>query len=48
MAIRHSFKHEEAHEPATEKASRNAFRDGIFVAIGNPKSLIYMFNVRAT
>ena len=42
MAIRHSFKHEEAHEPATEKASRNAFRDGIFVAIGNPKSLIYM------
>ena len=41
-AVHHSFKAEEGHMAATEKASRHAFRDGIYVAIGNPKSLIYM------
>lgn len=41
-AIRHSF-HPEADSPeAPRHLSRNAFRDGILVAIGNPKSLIYM------
>lgn len=41
-AIHHSFKAVEGHMAATDKASRHAFRDGILVAIGNPKSLIYM------
>ena len=41
-AIRHSFHAgEEALEPVRQP-SRHAFRDGIFIAIGNPKSLIYM------
>lgn len=41
-AIRHSFHPlDDPARPARE-LSRHAFRDGIFVAIGNPKSLIYM------
>ena len=43
QAIRHSFHadEDEAGEPR-RKLSTNAFRDGIAVAIGNPKSLIYV------
>lgn len=41
-AIRHSF--HPADDPArpAREPSRHAFRDGIVVAIGNPKSLVYM------
>ena len=43
QAIRHSFHagEDEAGAPR-RKLSTNAFRDGIAVAIGNPKSLIYV------
>lgn len=41
-AIRHSFHLDEQADAAPRHLSRNAFRDGILVAIGNPKSLIYM------
>lgn len=42
QAIRHSF-HVAGDAPQTaRKPSRHAFRDGIAVAIGNPKSLVYM------
>jgi homoserine/homoserine lactone efflux protein len=42
QAIRHSF-HPEGDAPSpARQPSRHAFRDGIFIAIGNPKSLIYM------
>ncbi|MEZ5679696.1 MAG: LysE family translocator [Erythrobacter sp.] len=42
QAIRHSF-HASDGAPEPQKAdSGNAFRDGIVVAIGNPKSLVYM------
>ena len=46
QAIRHSFRveGEEAATPAGTP-SRRAFRDGVFVAIGNPKSLIYMIAI---
>lgn len=41
-AIRHSFHPEEDGAEPARQPSRHAFRDGIAVAIGNPKSLIYM------
>ena len=41
-AIRHSFHPLDDPARPTREPSRHAFRDGIFVAIGNPKSLIYM------
>lgn len=42
-AIRHSFHAGEDDAAApTRKPSAHAFRDGIAVAIGNPKSLVYM------
>ncbi|QYJ05926.1 LysE family translocator [Qipengyuania flava] len=41
-AIRHSSHPDTDTPDAPRHLSRNAFRDGIFVAIGNPKSLIYM------
>lgn len=42
-AIRHSFHVGESDEvEAAHKLSAHAFRDGIAVAIGNPKSLVYM------
>ncbi|MGE5952273.1 MAG: LysE family translocator [Qipengyuania vulgaris] len=42
-AIRHSFHAGESDEvEAAHKPSAHAFRDGIAVAIGNPKSLVYM------
>ncbi|MBX7540375.1 LysE family translocator [Qipengyuania sphaerica] len=42
-AIRHSFHAGEDENAApARKPSSNAFRDGIAVAIGNPKSLVYM------
>ena len=42
QAIRHSFHPDEGNPEAVRQPSRHAFRDGIFIAIGNPKSLIYM------
>ncbi len=42
QAIRHSFHPEEDTPSPARQPSRHAFRDGIFIAIGNPKSLIYM------
>ncbi|MBX7527118.1 LysE family translocator [Qipengyuania vesicularis] len=43
QAIRHSFHGDTEDNPAPAKEpSRHAFRDGIAVAIGNPKSLIYV------
>ena len=42
-AIRHSFHADEDEGDAPQrKVSNHAFRDGIAVAIGNPKSLVYM------
>lgn len=41
-AIRHSFHVEDDDTAPTRKVSSHAFRDGIAVAIGNPKSLVYM------
>lgn len=41
-AIRHSFHPEDDLARPPREPSRHAFRDGIFIAIGNPKSLIYM------
>ncbi|TMM49775.1 LysE family translocator [Qipengyuania marisflavi] len=41
-AIRHSFRSDDAAAEPAREPSRHAFRDGIMVAIGNPKSLIYM------
>lgn len=41
-AIRHSFRSgDEADQPGRQPSGR-AFRDGILIAIGNPKSLVYM------
>lgn len=42
QAIRHSFHPDEGKPEAARQPSRHAFRDGILIAIGNPKSLIYM------
>ena len=42
QAIRHSFHPDEGAPEAARQPSHHAFRDGIFIAIGNPKSLIYM------
>lgn len=42
QAIRHSFHPEEDTPSPARQPSRHAFRDGIFIALGNPKSLIYM------
>lgn len=41
-AIRHSFRVGDDDAEPARGPSRHAFRDGILVAIGNPKSLIYM------
>ncbi|MBX7495947.1 LysE family translocator [Qipengyuania sp. 6B39] len=41
-AIRHSFHTNEGQVSPGREPSSHAFRDGILVAIGNPKSLIYM------
>jgi homoserine/homoserine lactone efflux protein len=41
-AIRHSFHTGEDHADAARPASANPFRDGIVIAISNPKSLVYM------
>ncbi|WP_370034090.1 LysE family translocator [Qipengyuania mesophila] len=41
-AIRHSFHPLDDPARPPREPSYHAFRDGIFVAIGNPKSLIYM------
>lgn len=41
-AIRHSFHPVDDPARPARKPSRHAFRDGIVVAIGNPKSLVYM------
>ncbi|MBX7502576.1 LysE family translocator [Qipengyuania sp. YG27] len=41
-AIRHSFHPLDDPARPPREPSHHAFRDGIFVAIGNPKSLIYM------
>lgn len=41
-AIRHSFRTDAEPEPSSQQPSSYAFRDGIVVAIGNPKSLVYM------
>ena len=45
QAIRHSFHPDEGNPETARKPSRHAFRDGIFIAIGNPKSLIYMIAI---
>ena len=42
QAIRHSFHPQDDLARPPREPSRHAFRDGIFIAIGNPKSLIYM------
>ena len=43
QAIRHSFHADDDDKPApAREPSRHAFRDGTAVAIGNPKSLIYV------
>lgn len=42
QAIRHSFHPEDGLARPAREPSRHAFRDGILIAIGNPKSLIYM------
>lgn len=42
QAIRHSFHSAERAGEPQGAVSGNAFRDGIVVAIGNPKSLVYM------
>ena len=45
-AIRHSFHAgEKAPRQLPARAKRHAFRDGILIAIGNPKSLIYMLAI---
>tara|TARA_Y100000780_G_scaffold20874_1_gene17690 strand:+ start:271 stop:747 length:477 start_codon:yes stop_codon:yes gene_type:complete len=44
-AIRHSFHAGEEAPPTARAPSRHAFRDGILIAIGNPKSLIYMLAI---
>ena len=44
-AIRHSFHAGEKAPPTARAPSRHAFRDGILIAIGNPKSLIYMLAI---
>ncbi|WP_324827585.1 LysE family translocator [Qipengyuania zhejiangensis] len=41
-AIRHSFHAGEDSEAPAQAPSDNAFRDGAIVAIGNPKSLLYV------
>lgn len=41
-AIHHSFRTGQDATQSDAKPSTNAFRDGVFVAIGNPKSLVYM------
>lgn len=41
-AIWHSFQTRDEAAQVANKPSGNAFRDGIFIAIGNPKSLVYM------
>lgn len=42
QALRHAGAAADADVEAVRGSSRHAFRDGIFVAIGNPKSLVYM------
>ena len=42
QAIRHSLQGDSNDMRAPRQVSRHAFRDGIAVAIGNPKSLVYM------
>lgn len=42
QAIRHSGSAAEETAPRSPKPSTHAFRDGILVAMGNPKSLVYM------
>lgn len=42
QAIVHSLNPENDSAEPRQEPSRHAFRDGIFIAIGNPKSLIYM------
>ena len=42
QAIRHSFQLGDTTSRPSKEVSGNAFRDGIVVAFGNPKSLIYM------
>ncbi|KLE35641.1 LysE family translocator [Aurantiacibacter luteus] len=44
-AIRHSFRDDEAASGPARAPSRHAFRDGAAVAVGNPKSLIYMIAI---
>jgi threonine/homoserine/homoserine lactone efflux protein len=41
-ALRHAGAEADQEAKPARGPSRNAFRDGIFVAIGNPKSLIYI------
>ena len=41
-AIRHSFHVTQEQAEPPQAASGNAFRDGVVIAIGNPKSLVYM------
>ena len=45
QAILHSFHPEQDRAQPKGRVSRHAFRDGIFIAIGNPKSLIYMLAI---
>ncbi|MBX7481417.1 LysE family translocator [Qipengyuania qiaonensis] len=45
QAIRHSFHTDEDTFEPVRQPSRHAFRDGIFIAVGNPKSLIYMIAI---
>lgn len=45
QAILHSFHPEQDRAKPQGRVSQHAFRDGIFIAIGNPKSLIYMLAI---
>lgn len=42
QAIRHAGEGATAPETAAPRATRHALRDGVMVALGNPKSLVYM------
>ncbi|GGD50275.1 LysE family transporter [Erythrobacter arachoides] len=44
-AIRNSFAPDEDGARTAREPSRHAFRDGIAVAVGNPKSLLYMLAI---
>ncbi|HCS16479.1 MAG TPA: hypothetical protein DIW45_00475 [Erythrobacter sp.] len=45
QAIRHSFQPDQDTAKPPREPSRHAFRDGILIAIGNPKSVIYMIAI---